>query len=72
MLDSTPSGRPSRAVRALTLLALAALWTTACSAPGGAPNGDPTAAPPLPAFFRSSGLGAMPLLPSPLSSTAVA
>ncbi|MFE1101107.1 N-acetylmuramoyl-L-alanine amidase [Nocardiopsis alba] len=48
MLDSTPSGRPSRAVRALTLLALAALWTTACSAPGGAPNGDPTAAPPLP------------------------
>lgn len=43
---SAPSGPRSRA---LTLLSLAVLWTAACSSPsGGAPGGDPTAAPPLP------------------------
>lgn len=46
---SEPSGRRSRATRALSLLCLAVLWTAACAAPAdGAPENDPTAAPPLP------------------------
>lgn len=46
---SAPSGRRSRAIRALTLLSIAVLWTAACSASAdGAPDTDPTAAPPLP------------------------
>ncbi|MGW9554258.1 N-acetylmuramoyl-L-alanine amidase [Nocardiopsis sp. NPDC055551] len=48
MLDSAPTERPGR-VRALALLSFAVLLTAACSAPAdGAPDGDPTAAPPLP------------------------
>ncbi|MFJ9555618.1 N-acetylmuramoyl-L-alanine amidase [Nocardiopsis sp. NPDC101807] len=46
---SAPPGPRSRSTRALSLVSLALLLTSACSAsPGGVPGGDPTAAPPLP------------------------
>ena len=49
MPHSAPSGHRNRTGRALALLSLTVLWTAACSLPAGsAPNGDPTAAPPLP------------------------
>lgn len=55
MLDSTPTERPGR-VRVLAMLSLTVLLTAACSAPAdGAPDGDPTAAPPLPGPEDSNG-----------------
>ena len=49
MPHSAPSGLRNRTGRALALLSLTVLWIAACSLPtGGAPTGDPTAAPPLP------------------------
>ncbi|WP_087104007.1 N-acetylmuramoyl-L-alanine amidase [Nocardiopsis sp. JB363] len=55
MFDSAPTERPGRG-RTLALLSFAVLWTAACSAPAdGAPEGDPTAAPPLPGPEDSNG-----------------
>lgn len=56
MLVCAPTGRRSRATRALALLSLAVVWTAGCSSPaGGAPGTDPTAAPPLPGPEDGSG-----------------
>lgn len=56
MLVCVPTGRRSRATRALALLSLAVVWTAGCSSPaGGVPGTDPTAAPPLPGPEDGSG-----------------
>ncbi|MFE9243178.1 N-acetylmuramoyl-L-alanine amidase [Nocardiopsis sp. NPDC006938] len=60
MLVCAPSGRRSRATRALALLSLAVVWTTGCTPPaGGAAGSDPTAAPPLPGPEDGAGNGAV-------------